>query len=84
MYLPFARCQMSCYPLTIAALQRSTWLRSRAGGVIDQFEERLAAHQAYVKEHHEDLPEILICRLSSRMVFRYWPWPNIWFISPSC
>jgi xylulose-5-phosphate/fructose-6-phosphate phosphoketolase len=50
---------MSRYHLTIAALQRSTWLRSRAGGVMDQFEERLAAHQAYIKEHHEDLPEIL-------------------------
>ena len=50
---------MSRYHLTIAAWQRSTWLRSRAGGVIDRFEERLAAHQAYIKEHHEEFPEIL-------------------------
>jgi xylulose-5-phosphate/fructose-6-phosphate phosphoketolase len=50
---------MSRYHLTIAALQRSTWLRSGAGGVIDQFEERLAAHQAYIKDHHEDLPDVL-------------------------
>jgi phosphoketolase len=50
---------MSRYHLTIAAFQRSTWLCSRAGGVIDQFEEQLAAHRAYIKEHHEDLPEIL-------------------------
>ena len=50
---------MSRYHLTIAAMQRSTGLASRTGGVIDQFEERLAAHQAYIKEHPKDLPEIL-------------------------
>jgi hypothetical protein len=33
--------------------------RGGAGGVIGQFEERLAAHQAYSKGHHEDLPEVL-------------------------
>lgn len=77
MYLPSPRCQMSRYHLTIAVLRRSTWLPSRAGGVMDPFEEQLTAHRAYIQEHDEDLPEILICRLSSRMVFRYWPWPNI-------
>ena len=40
---------MSCYTLTIAALQRSTWLRSRAGGGIDQVEERLTAQGAYIQ-----------------------------------
>jgi len=50
---------VSRYHLTIAALQRSIWFCAGAGGVIDQFEERLAAHQAYIKERHEDLPEVL-------------------------
>jgi xylulose-5-phosphate/fructose-6-phosphate phosphoketolase len=51
--------QMSRYHLAIAALHRATRLRSRAGGVIDKFEERLTAHRAYIQEHDEELPEVL-------------------------
>ncbi len=50
--------QMSRYQLAIAALQRVARLRSRAGEVIDHFEERLAAHHTYILEHDEDLPEV--------------------------
>ncbi|MFQ6079763.1 MAG: phosphoketolase, partial [Thermodesulfobacteriota bacterium] len=51
--------KMSRYHLAIAALHRATRLRSRAGGIIDKFEERLAAHRVYIREHDGDLPEIL-------------------------
>ncbi len=50
--------QMSRYQLAIAALQRVSRLRSRAGDVIDRCEERLAAHRRYIEEHDEDLPEV--------------------------
>jgi xylulose-5-phosphate/fructose-6-phosphate phosphoketolase len=51
--------QMSRYHLAIAALHRASRLRSRAGSVIDKFEERLTAHRAYIQEHDEELPEVL-------------------------
>lgn len=50
---------MSRYHLAIAALHRATRFRSRAGGVIDKFQERLAAHGIYIREHDVDLPEIV-------------------------
>jgi xylulose-5-phosphate/fructose-6-phosphate phosphoketolase len=50
--------EMSRYHLAIAALSRAARLRSRAGSVIDRFDERLAAHRAYIRDHGEDLPEI--------------------------
>jgi xylulose-5-phosphate/fructose-6-phosphate phosphoketolase len=59
--------RMSRYHLAIAALHRATRLRSRAGGVIDKFEERLTAHRAYIQEHDEELPEILNWRWSGEV-----------------
>lgn len=55
----------SRYHLAINALRRVTRLTSRAGTIIDRFEERLAAHRAYIQEHDEDLPEV-----------RNWQWSN--------
>jgi xylulose-5-phosphate/fructose-6-phosphate phosphoketolase len=51
--------KMSRFQLAINALTRVTRLRSKAGGVIDRFEERLTAHRAYIRQHDQDLPEIL-------------------------
>jgi xylulose-5-phosphate/fructose-6-phosphate phosphoketolase len=56
--------EMSRYHLAIAALSRVARLRSRAGSVIDRFDERLAAHRAYIRDHGEDLPEIQNWRFS--------------------
>lgn len=50
--------QISRYHLAILALRHATRVRSEAGAVIDAFEERLAAHQVYIREHDEDLPEV--------------------------
>jgi xylulose-5-phosphate/fructose-6-phosphate phosphoketolase len=50
---------ISRYHLAIAALQRVPRLRSTAGGVIDRFRERLAAHRAYIRDHDIELPEVL-------------------------
>lgn len=50
--------QISRYHLAILALRHATRLRSEAGTLIDGFEERLAAHQVYIREHDEDLPEV--------------------------
>ena len=50
---------MSRYQLAIAALQRVGRLRSKAGSVIDHFEQRLAAHRSWIRDHDVDLPEVL-------------------------
>jgi xylulose-5-phosphate/fructose-6-phosphate phosphoketolase len=50
---------MSRFHLAIAALRRAGRLRSRAGAAIDAFEERLAAHRSYIRDHGEDLPEVV-------------------------
>jgi acetate kinase len=50
--------RISRYHLAIEALRRVPRLRSRAGGIIDGFNEGLAAHSAYLKEHGADMPEI--------------------------
>jgi xylulose-5-phosphate/fructose-6-phosphate phosphoketolase len=40
-------------------------LKSRAGGVIDKFDERLASHRAYIRSRGEDLPEVVNWRWSA-------------------
>ncbi|TAK08935.1 MAG: phosphoketolase, partial [Candidatus Manganitrophaceae bacterium] len=57
--------QMSRYDLAIAALKRVERLRSQAGEAVDLFERRLAAHQAYIRERDEDLPEVVNWRWSA-------------------
>jgi xylulose-5-phosphate/fructose-6-phosphate phosphoketolase len=52
------RNEVSRYHLAILVLRHATRLRSKAGAIIDQFEERLAAHQSYIREHDADLPEV--------------------------
>jgi xylulose-5-phosphate/fructose-6-phosphate phosphoketolase len=50
---------MSRFHLAIAALSRAGRLRSHAGTAIDALGERLAAHGAYIRDHGEDLPEVV-------------------------
>ena len=49
---------MSRFQLAIEALHHAPRLQSRAGGIIAQFQEKLAEHETYVREHGEDLPEV--------------------------
>jgi xylulose-5-phosphate/fructose-6-phosphate phosphoketolase len=58
--------ELSRYHLAILALQHATRLRSRAGELIGQYKERLAAHHVYIREHDEDLPEIREWRWTAR------------------
>ena len=51
--------QMSRFDLAIAALKRVARLRSHAAEAVDKFQERLAAHRAYIEAHGNDMPEIL-------------------------
>jgi xylulose-5-phosphate/fructose-6-phosphate phosphoketolase len=51
--------RMSRYHLAINALRRSQRLRSWAGTLIDRYQTRLTAHRNYIREHGQDLPEIL-------------------------
>jgi xylulose-5-phosphate/fructose-6-phosphate phosphoketolase len=57
--------QISRFHLCMNALQRVERIGAKAGAVIDKFEERLAAHREYIKEHDQDMPEI-----------RDWKWSN--------
>ncbi len=57
--------EMSRYHLAILALQHAARLRSRAGALIDRYEERLAAHHVYIREHDDDLPEVREWRWSA-------------------
>jgi xylulose-5-phosphate/fructose-6-phosphate phosphoketolase len=50
--------QMSRYHLAIEALKYVSRLRSRVSDVIDLFERKLYDHEAYIREHLKDMPEI--------------------------
>ena len=50
------RNQMSRFHLVMEALRRSGY--EQAGPLIEWCESMLAQHEAYVREHGEDLPEI--------------------------
>jgi xylulose-5-phosphate/fructose-6-phosphate phosphoketolase len=52
------RNEISRYHLAILALRHAARLRSKAGALIDRYEERLVAHQSYIREHGQDLPEV--------------------------
>ncbi len=52
------RNRASRFHLVIDAVRHATRLRSYGGQVIDTCVERLAAHQAYIETHDDDLPEI--------------------------
>ena len=49
---------MSRFQLAIEALHHAPRLQLRAGGIISRFQEKLAEHETYVREHGEDLPEV--------------------------
>ncbi|WP_428944520.1 phosphoketolase family protein [Pantoea sp. FN060301] len=53
------------YHLAQEAIMRVPGLQERAAEVLDQLEEKLAAHHAYVREHGEDIPEV-----------QNWKWPS--------
>ena len=50
--------QMSRFHLAIDALKHVPRLRSQASDVIDMLNRKLYEHQAYIRQHFEDLPEI--------------------------
>ena len=50
---------MSRYHLAINALQRVTRLRSRSANLIQLFNNKLIDHAVYVRQHGEDMPEIV-------------------------
>ena len=50
--------RMSRFDLAIAALKRVARLRSRTGEATEKFQASLAAHQAYIVEHDQDMPEV--------------------------
>lgn len=50
--------QVSRYHLAIAAIQRSIPDNAAAQQAIQVFEQKLAAHHQYIREHLEDMPEI--------------------------
>ncbi len=46
------------HQLAIEALHHAPRLQSRAGWIISRFQEKLAEHETYIREHGEDLPEV--------------------------
>ena len=56
---------MSRYHLAIDALQRVPRLRSRSANLIQQFNNKLIDHAVYVRQHGEDMPEIVNWRWDS-------------------
>jgi len=50
--------ELSRYHLAMEALRRAPRVRSQASEFIDQFKEKLAEHQIYIRANGEDLPEI--------------------------
>lgn len=57
--------KISRFHLAISALNRTSRLRSLAGGIIDKFQKKLIEHSEYIKKHDEDMPEI-----------QNWKWSN--------
>jgi xylulose-5-phosphate/fructose-6-phosphate phosphoketolase len=49
---------MSRFHLAIDALKNIPRLRSQASDVIDMFKRKLFEHDAYIRNHLEDMPEI--------------------------
>jgi len=56
---------MSRYHLAIEALHRTSRMQSRAGEIISRFEQKLAEHAIYIREHGEDMPEVRNWRWSA-------------------
>ena len=57
--------ELDRFHLALAAIRRLPGLGGKAAEVVAEIEGRLAAHDAYVREHGEDMPEI-----------RDWCWPQ--------
>ena len=57
--------ELDRFHLALAAIRRLPGLGGKAAGVVAEIEGRLAAHDAYVREQGEDMPEI-----------RNWRWPQ--------
>ena len=50
--------QLSRYHLAMDALRRVARVRSEVGDLIGRYEQKLAAHRAYIYERGEDMPEV--------------------------
>ncbi len=46
------------HQLAIEALRHAPRLQPPAGEIISRFQEKLAEHETYIREHGEDLPEV--------------------------
>lgn len=57
---------VSRYHLAMEALRRVPRLRSESAHLIEEFEEKLAEHRSYIRQHLEDLPEV-----------REWTWSDV-------
>nr|AGU10837.1 XFP N-terminal domain [uncultured organism] len=51
--------ELDRFHLAIEAIERVPGLKDKAGSVIAMLEDKLAEHTRYVREHGEDMPEIL-------------------------
>ena len=56
--------QLDRFHLVLAVIRRVPGLADRSGNLAVELEDKLATHQAYVREHGEDMPEI-----------QKWNWP---------
>jgi xylulose-5-phosphate/fructose-6-phosphate phosphoketolase len=51
--------EMDRYHLAIGAIKRAGNLHSLGGDIIDEFERQLTRHAAYIRDHDEDLPDVV-------------------------
>jgi xylulose-5-phosphate/fructose-6-phosphate phosphoketolase len=54
------------YSLAISAIERVPGLNASAAHVKQQFRNKLIEHAAYIREHGEDMPEVLGWRWPTR------------------
>jgi xylulose-5-phosphate/fructose-6-phosphate phosphoketolase len=51
--------ELSRYHLAMEALRRVPRMRSISGDIIEEFNQKLSEHRAWIRGHDEDMPEIL-------------------------
>jgi xylulose-5-phosphate/fructose-6-phosphate phosphoketolase len=51
--------ELDRYHLAISAIERVPGLRAKAGAALAALHGKLDAHKAYIREHGQDMPEIL-------------------------
>ena len=50
---------MDRFHLAIGAIERAGCLHALGGDIIDIFKHQLTCHAAYIREHDEDMPEVV-------------------------